>query len=189
MESNNKMLYDVDLVFCIDTTGSMRHVIEIVKKNALNLYGDIIRALSAKGKTLSAMRVRVVAFRDYQYDKDKAMRASQFLTLPAEADTLKEAVDLLDADGGGDYPESGLEALAYAIRSEWRTESVKKRHVIVLWTDAAAHPLGTGGDSEFYAPVLPKTFRELSEWWGDPQNPGHMNRFAKIGRASCRERV
>ena len=37
-----KLTYHVDMVFCIDATGSMRHVLDLVKQNALNLYRDIV---------------------------------------------------------------------------------------------------------------------------------------------------
>ena len=33
MASNYKMTYNVDMVFCIDCTGSMDNIIEIVKNN------------------------------------------------------------------------------------------------------------------------------------------------------------
>lgn len=37
MENNGfKMTYNVDLVFCIDATGSMEYLIDTVKQNALN---------------------------------------------------------------------------------------------------------------------------------------------------------
>ena len=38
MASNYQITYNVDMVFCIDCTGSMGNIIEMVKKNALN-YG------------------------------------------------------------------------------------------------------------------------------------------------------
>lgn len=177
---NFKLTYDVDIAFCIDTTGSMQHVIDIVKRNALKLYPDISSAMKAKGKVISSLRIRVIAFRDYQCDGDMAMQTSPFFTLPDEAAQFEECVNLLSADGGGDPPESGLEALAYAIRSDWKKDSMKRRHIIALYTDAAAHALGTGSSSEHYAKGLPKTFEELTDWWGDAQNSSaYINRHAK----------
>ncbi len=40
--------------------------------------------------------------------------------------------------------EDGLEALGYAMKSDWNNDGMKKRHVIVLWTDANTHPIGYG---------------------------------------------
>ncbi len=69
------------------------------------------------------------------------------------------------AGGGGDAPEDGYEALAYAIRLKWNTaENVKKRHIIVLFTDEDAHPLGFGKTSQYYPKEMPNDYQELTEW-------------------------
>ena len=36
-----KLTFGIDLVFCIDATGSMDHILDTVKNNALNLYKEI----------------------------------------------------------------------------------------------------------------------------------------------------
>lgn len=179
MVSNYKMTYNVDLVFCIDATGSMASLIDTVKNNALNFYGDLIRTMQAKNKVIQQVRVRVITFRDYLEDGEDAMRTSDFFILPDQAEELKECLSYVEADGGGDIPEDGLEALAYAIRSDWDTTGVKRRHVIALWTDAPAHPLGFGKASPDYPENMAKDFDELTEWWGDAQHGGYMDRYAK----------
>ncbi len=40
-----KLSYDVDIVFCIDVKGSTTPVLTTIKQNALNLYGDLKRAM------------------------------------------------------------------------------------------------------------------------------------------------
>ncbi|MFR5853285.1 MAG: hypothetical protein ACLUE8_02510 [Lachnospiraceae bacterium] len=52
-----QLTYNVDMVFCIDSTGSMRHVLDFVKQNALNLYQDITREMEKKHKTIHQLRV------------------------------------------------------------------------------------------------------------------------------------
>ena len=141
MASNYKMTYNVDMVFCIDCTGSMDNIIDIVKNNALNFYQDVTATMEKKHKHISQLRVRVVAFRDYLADGKDAMLVTNFFKLPEEAVDFERCVRSLQADGGGDDPEDGLEALAYAIKSKWDTEGMKKRQVIVVWTDAPTHPL------------------------------------------------
>ena len=174
-----QLTYHVDMVFCIDATGSMRHVIEFVKRNALNLYKDIAFAMEQKHKTISRMRIRVLAFRDYIADGEQAMMASDFFVLPDEAQQFYECVSSISAQGGGDIPEDGLEALAYAIRSDWTQEGVKKRHIIVLWSDAPTHPLGHGKIAPWYPQGMAKDFDELSLWWEDEQLGGAMDENAK----------
>jgi hypothetical protein len=177
--SNYKITYNVDMVFCIDATGSMGDVIERVKLNALNFYNDVMAAMAKKSKTIDKLRVRVVAFRDYVADGDGAMMVTEFFELPGQAENFAKCINSITAEGGGDEPEDGLEALGYAIKSKWDTEGMKKRHVIVVWTDASTHELGFGAAASNYPSAMAKNFDELTSWWGDRQNPGFINQNAK----------
>lgn len=179
MGSNYQITYNVDMVFCIDCTGSMGNIIEIVKNNALNFYQDVTGVMEKKHKNISQLRVRIVAFRDYIADKDKAMMVTDFFKLPQEAEEFEKCVRSLTAEGGGDDPEDGLEALAYAIKSKWDTEGMKRRQVIVVWTDASTHQLGYGKDSGFYPNGMAKDIKELSSWWGGVQQSGFVDNNAK----------
>ena len=179
MAEKYQVQYSVDLVFCIDTTGSMDELLNTVKENALNLYQDFTQMMLKKRKVVSSVRVRVVAFRDYVADGDMAMRVTKFFHLPEEAESLRLAVSSLDADGGGDDPEDGLEALAYAMKSDWSRAEQKRRHVIVLWTDAPTHDLGFGKSAPNYPAGMPADFEELTRWWGCKGEPGVMDESAK----------
>ena len=79
---NHKLTYAVDIVFCIDTTMSMDPILDTVKRNALNFYQDFQRVMNAKKKHVLQLRVRIVAFRDYYYDKEKAMMVTGALSGP-----------------------------------------------------------------------------------------------------------
>lgn len=168
------MDYTVDMVFCIDATGSMEDVsgsqekiINMVKKNALNFYSDLNQAMSLKRKAVRQLRVRVVAFRDYLADGENAMLVTDFFMLPQQAQEFEACINSITADGGGDIPEDGLEALAYAIKSKWSNETAKKRHIIVVWTDAATHDLGFGRSSAHYPNGMPKDMSTLNDWWDE----------------------
>ncbi len=171
--------YDVDICLVIDRTGSMRPIINTVKNNALNLHKDITARMRAKGKTVSSLRVRVIWFGDYLADGPNAMAASDFLVLPEQNAILEQCVSGIQAVGGGDIPEDGLEALAFAIRSKWGKTAGKKRHIICLFTDAPAHDLGFGAKAEGYPASAPKNFDELSDMWGFAQYPGEMDSYSK----------
>jgi hypothetical protein len=108
-----------------------------------------------------------VVFRDYIADGEYAMLATDFFLLPQQEADFQACINSIHADGGGDVPEDGLEALAYAIKSKWTTEGAKKRQVIVLWTDAGAHDLGFGKHSPYYPKGMPADLSELSDWWDD----------------------
>lgn len=174
-----KITYNVDMVFCIDTTGSMGHMLEMVKNNALNFYNDVIKMMSEKGKTINKLRIRVIAFKDYLADHENAMLVTDFFQLPMQNLEFEKCIRGLHPEGGGDEPEDGLEALAYAIRSDWDTEGMKKRNVIVLWSDASTHELGFGKSDSNYPSNMAKDFDELTKWWGDVQNTGYINQAAK----------
>lgn len=168
------MDYTVDMVFCIDGTGSMEDtsgaqdkIINMVKQNAINFYGDFNEVMSRKSKQVRQLRVRVVVFRDYLADGKNAMMVTDFFLLPQQSKEFEACIKSIHADGGGDIPEDGLEALAYAIKSKWDTESAKRRQVIVVWTDAGTHDIGYGSRSEFYPKGMPKSFSELNDWWDD----------------------
>ena len=157
----------------------MDNIIDIVKNNALNFYQDVTMAMAKKNKKISQLRVRVVAFRDYLADAEQAMMVTDFFNLPTEAAEFERCVRSLRAEGGGDDPEDGLEALAYAIKSKWDTQGMKKRQVIVVWTDAATHKIGYGSSSKFYPNGMPQSLQELSTWWGGAQNNGFVDNNSK----------
>ncbi len=162
------LTYDVDIALVIDATGSMGGIIDRVKERALAFYEDLDRAMKDKGKFVDQLRVRVIAYRDFYFDSpDEALVASPFFTLPQDKDSFASFVRRLVASGGGDEPENGLEALAEAIRSPWSTGAVKRREVIVVWTDASCHKLehSAGSKPSGYPGGMPKDLNELTDMW------------------------
>jgi hypothetical protein len=99
--------------------------------------------------------------------------ASDFFELPADRDRFSAFLSGIGAMGGGDEPETGLEALAAAIRSPWAAEGTKQRHVIVLWTDASAHPLEKkkGSKPAGYPADMPADINELTDLWDGQTSP------------------
>jgi len=162
MASNNALKYNVDIVFCIDATGSMGGILDKVKSRVLNFHGDLLETMEKKNKHVDTLRVRVVAFRDYAADGDQAMLVTDFFNLPEQSEIFANCIRSIQPKGGGDDPEDSLEALAYATGSDWlRTQSLMKRQVIVLWTDAGPHPLGFGSNAGNYPKGMPRDLTEL----------------------------
>lgn len=158
--------YDVDIVMCIDGTGSMGGLIGTVKANALQFYEKLEESMSLAGKMPSSARVKVIVFGDYECDP-QPMRESPFYTLPEQNDGFREFVTGITANGGGDIPENALEAIALAMKSDWtpRQTGKKRRQVIVVFTDAPALPLGARASCPGYPTDIPQTMAELSAWW------------------------
>jgi hypothetical protein len=163
--------YAVDIVFCIDVTGSMTPIIDQVKANALRFYDDVQTNLTEKGKNVDSLRVRVLAFRDFKADGEAALQESPFFPLPAAQADFSDFVDGLVAEGGGDAPESGLEAVALAISSPWTTSGDRRRQVIVLWTDQPAQPLDASTLPSALAERVPADFSALTDLWENDQGP------------------
>jgi hypothetical protein len=163
--------YAVDIVFCIDVTGSMTPILDAVKANALRFYDDVQHNLTAKGKNVDELRVRVIAFRDFVADGEAALQESPFFELPTEQAGFSDFVNGLLAQGGGDAPESGLEAVALAVNSPWTSRGDRRRQVVVVWTDAPAHPLDPTTVSAELRGRVPDDFSALTDLWEDAQGP------------------
>jgi hypothetical protein len=171
MAAPRGLSYAVDIVFCIDVTGSMSPIIDQVKANALRFYDDVQSNLTAKGKNVDQLRVKVIAFRDFVADGAAALDESPFFTLPGERASFSDFVNGLIAEGGGDAPESGLEALALAIDSPWTTTGDRRRQVIVVWTDQPAQPLDASVLPPDLSSRVPADFSALTDVWEDEQGP------------------
>lgn len=160
--------YDVDMVFCIDATGSMSKVINNVKLNALKFHDDMAEALAKKDKKVNNLRIKVIAYRDYYDNATDAIQESTFFQLPEQKDEYCNFVQGIEAKGGGDEPESGLEALALALKSNWGESQGKRREVIVFYTDASAHPLESSKTKPANYPVgIAESFSQLTDQWYD----------------------
>ena len=181
MRKRNRRPYVVDLVFCVDATGGMNFILDLLKDNALNVYAGIQKRLTNMMIELTQLRIRIVAFRDYYYDKENAMLVSDFFTLPDQEKDFEAALRSIKAKCGGDDPEDGLEALAFAMKSKWdtTTEAARRRHMIIVWSDDATHKIGFGSSAANYPANMAKSFEELSAWWGSSQMPGLMDESAK----------
>ena len=162
----------MDIVFCIDITGSMQPTIDKVKGFATSLYDDLIPFMIKEAhREVKALRVKVIGFRDFFCDGKYALEESDFFKLPEQNQEFKNFVSSLDAKGGGDDPESSLEALALAMKTDWvkisDLNTQRSRHVIVLFTDDAAHRFE---EAETYTGVnypsgMPKSYKELLMAW------------------------
>jgi hypothetical protein len=166
------LAYAVDIVLVIDVTGSMGPVLEAVKQHALRFDTELAAKLDEKSKRVDQLRVRVIAFRDFGSDSD-ALDASDFFVLPDDRSAYAAFVNRLTPGGGGDAPESGLDAFAYALDSPWVTGLDKRRHVVVVFTDAPSHPLAHAAGHPQYPRGIASTMDELYDRWeGDGQSGG-----------------
>ena len=165
-------VYNVDIVMCIDASGSMAPIIDEVKDIALSFYQKIVDTMEERGKDIEQLRIKVIAFRDYGCD-EKPMEESKFFLLPEEDEEFKNFVNSIEAKGGGDGPENALEAIALALKSDWTTGGFRQRHVVLVFSDAPALTLGERSGAAAYPGGLPNDLATLSAWWeGTDQSLG-----------------
>ena len=88
----------------------------------------------------SRIRLRIIYFRDYYFDGKYAAGKSDAFEVPNDRNQVFEFINSLRAAGGGDVPESGLEALWLAMHADCGKHKLYRR-IITLFTNAPAHPL------------------------------------------------
>lgn len=119
----------VDVVFVLDTTGSMSGLIQTAKEKIWSIASTM-----ASAQPTPEIRVGLVAFRD---------RGDQYVTqvvdLSADLDSVYATLMEFQADGGGDTPESVNLALHDAVhRMSW-SDAQQAYRVIFLVGDAPPH--------------------------------------------------
>lgn len=119
----------MDLAFCIDTTGSMQHEIDMVKTKTKELVAKL-----STGKPAPIVRVGLVAYRD---------RGDEYVTkvfpFSDNIDQVVKDISSLKAAGGGDGPESVNEGLHVALNSlDWGKEKDTAK-LLFLIGDAGPH--------------------------------------------------
>lgn len=119
-----------DIVFCMDATGSMEPCFEGV----INGMNEFASGLQTAAKV--DFRLRLIAYRD-KHDP-KCGTPWQVHDFTNSVEVFREQLSRIRPQGGGDAPESTLDALYLGIHSEWRHSKTHK--TIVLLTDADTHP-------------------------------------------------
>jgi len=119
----------VDVVFVLDTTGSMSGLIQAAKEKIFSVAGSMASAQPAP-----EIRIGLVAYRD---------RGDQYVTKVVDLSSDVDSVyaQLLDftADGGGDGPESVNQALYDAVHAVSWSQDPNSYKVIFLVGDASPH--------------------------------------------------
>jgi len=116
---------DVDIVICLDVTGSMRPFFDQIRRELLST----VREMSAG---FDSVRVGMVFFKDYFDD-------FLYRIVPFSQDfaALQRGINAINVGGGGDMPEAVHEALfAGATGLDWQSST----RIMILIGDAPPHP-------------------------------------------------
>jgi Mg-chelatase subunit ChlD len=122
----------VELVFVVDTTGSMGGLLEGAKST---IWGIVNTVLQQRGKHDSQVKVGLVAYRD---------RGDVYLTkvtpLSANLDAVYADLMALRAQGGGDQPEDVRSALRDGVKAAgWSAAGPAVSQILFLVGDAPPH--------------------------------------------------
>lgn len=118
-----------DIMFVLDCTGSMQGEIDSIKETIIE-FADTIEKDGVR------VRVGMVEFRDRLIDEEHRVLSFNGEVFTDKPTLFRQEVAKLEADGGGDAPESSLDAVMLALRQPFHPEANK---AIVLITDAPPH--------------------------------------------------
>jgi hypothetical protein len=176
----------VDIVFLLDVTGSMNPCVEALKTNIQTFITSLTTRDANNATPVRDWRAKVVGYRDFEVDPTPIFD-NPFV---GSTEDLRAQLAGLHAEGGGDEPESLLEAIYHVATmpatakgepprpTHWRHRTSAAR-VVIIFTDASykeplAKPRGATLDDVFnqvmsnrivlsiFAPNLP-CYERLSE--------------------------
>jgi hypothetical protein len=160
-----------DIVFVVDVSGSMSPCIDALRKNIEAFIDSLSQGGPNNAAPVKDWRAKVVGYRDIEAAQSESLPWILDNPFVRDAGTLKAQLSELQAGGGGDEPESLLDAL-YKVSSmeaspkgaqsedpaKWRYRSDAAR-VVIVFTDASfketmSIPEAKGGSLQDVANVV-----------------------------------
>jgi hypothetical protein len=160
-----------DIVFLVDVTGSMAPAIDALRRNIEVFIDSLSKGDANNAAPVKDWRGKVVGYRDIETADAEGLPWIEDHPFVRDAVALKAQLGTLRAQGGGDEPESLLDAL-YTIATmeatpkgaqseeanRWRYRSDAAR-VVVVFTDASfketlSIPAAKGGSLQDVANVI-----------------------------------
>ncbi|MDR1912005.1 MAG: VWA domain-containing protein [Helicobacteraceae bacterium] len=122
--------FQIDVVFVLDTTGSMSGLIENAKRKIWTIANTIVDQ-----NPNSTIRVGLAGYRDIGDDY-----VVRYYPLTTDVQDIYAKLLAFEASGGGDTPESVNEALDIAVTKMGWIESASKRSVRIIFLVGDAPP-------------------------------------------------
>ena len=138
-----------DIVFLVDVTGSMEPCIDALKRSIKHFLHELANG-SGEIKAVEDWRARIVGYRDYPEDYGTSYGWLNECSFTRTTAALEKFIDSMVATGGGDEPESLLDAISVILDEgelpeqcedndkRWRTRDRAAR-ILVVFTDATYH--------------------------------------------------
>jgi hypothetical protein len=138
-----------DIVFLVDVSGSMAPIIDALRKNIEAFVDSLSSGDANNAAPVRDWRAKVVGYRDIESAPSEGLEWLEDQPFVRDTAALKAQLGRLRAQGGGDEPESLLDALYKVATMEatpkgsqsedankWRYRSDAAR-VVVVFTDAS----------------------------------------------------
>jgi hypothetical protein len=138
-----------DVVFLVDVSGSMAPIIDALRRNIETFVDSLSSGDANNAAPVRDWRGKVVGYRDFEAAQVEGLQWLEDQPFVRDTAALKAQLARLQAQGGGDEPESLLDALYKVATMEaspkgaqsedagkWRYRSDAAR-VVVVFTDAS----------------------------------------------------
>jgi hypothetical protein len=148
-QSRGKTKGVADIVFVVDISGSMAPCIDALRQNIEAFVDSLSRGDANNAAPVKDWRAKVVGYRDFDSAESEGLPWIVDNGFVRDTAELKNQLAALDANGGGDEPESLLDTLYKVATMEatlkgaqtveaakWRYRSDAAR-VVVVFTDAS----------------------------------------------------
>lgn len=158
--------YYIDIVICLDASDCMIDIMDIVKKELLNVfYTKVIEYLDEDDKNVGQFRIKMIIVHG-----DDSICESPFYILP------NQEVDLLhfinDVAVFGKITSGGIfSSISCAINSAWTIKGSRRRHMIIVLTNTSGPVEGNAVD-----------VRQISSMWEGTEVPMESNYQPRSGR-------
>jgi len=176
LELGRFYLDQLDVCFCVDSTGSMTEVVAWIKR-------DVAKMMRAFGMISREPRIGIIFYRDHG---DEYVVKGYPLT--DNGGVLAKAISSVTAKGGGDVPEAVYDALAAAVRRPRWSGGDRAKKVIVLVGDAEPKEGTTGKIQSLVAGAAKKGFRfycvKAQTRYGSP-NLASFDQIAAAGKGKA----
>lgn len=149
----NRLHWSIDWCFCVDATNLMTPFLKNVKQQIIDFPQKLESDMNKSMQIIHQHRIKIIVFSDFNLcSPEKYMITSPFFYLrhPFEVigvsnqkKNFEDFVWKIQTESEGNDHANSLEALALAMKSSWETNPIfmRKRHIIVLYTNKSAYPL------------------------------------------------
>lgn len=143
IKSAEKTPLKIDLIFCVDGTSSMQPFVEPLKDRLKKLVLEELPSMIAASAPHKSpdLRYRLIVFRDLEEDQLHQIEDGKFT---ADLQEIEAAIGAITTAGGGDEPESFLDAIVWALKSGDADENKRLRSdarpLLFVFSDAPAKP-------------------------------------------------